>query len=102
MEILKSDRTIGEEINIATQKEVSIGQLAEELISQINPKAKIICDEQRLRPAKSEVERLLGCNEKILSLTDWKPRYTFEEGLAETVAFLRENLEKYKADIYNI
>ncbi len=102
VEILKSDRTIGEEINIATQKEVSIGQLAEELISQINPKAKIICDEQRLRPAKSEVERLLGCNEKILSLTDWKPRYTFEEGLAETVAFLRENLEKYKADIYNI
>ncbi len=102
VEILKSDRTIGEEINIATQKEVSIGQLAEELIRQINPKAKIICDEQRLRPAKSEVERLLGCNEKILSLTDWKPRYTFEEGLAETVAFLRENLEKYKADIYNI
>ena len=98
----KSDKTIGQEINIATQKEISIGQLAEELIRQINPNAKIICDEDRLRPEKSEVNRLLGCNKKILELTDWKPQYTFEQGLAETVAFLRENMDKYKVDIYNI
>ena len=97
-----SDKTIGQEINIATQKEISIGQLAEELIRQINPNAKIICDEDRLRPEKSEVNRLLGCNKKILELTDWKPQYTFEQGLAETVAFLRENMDKYKVDIYNI
>ena len=98
----ESDKTIGQEINIATQKEISIGQLAEELIRQINPNAKIICDEDRLRPEKSEVNRLLGSNEKILQLTDWKPRYTFEEGLAETIEFLRHNLDKYKVDIYNI
>ncbi|SEK43641.1 NAD dependent epimerase/dehydratase, LLPSF_EDH_00030 family [Pseudobutyrivibrio ruminis] len=98
----ESDKTIGQEINIATQKEISIGQLAEELIRQINPNAKIICDEDRLRPEKSEVNRLLGCNKKILELTDWKPQYTFEQGLAETVAFLRENMDKYKVDIYNI
>ncbi|MBQ7148565.1 MAG: SDR family oxidoreductase [Pseudobutyrivibrio sp.] len=98
----ESDKTIGQEINIATQKEISIGQLAEELIRQINPKAKIICDEDRLRPEKSEVNRLLGANAKILELTDWKPRYTFEEGLAETIEFLRHNLDKYKVDIYNI
>ena len=102
LEIYRSDKTIGEEINIATQKEISIGQLAEELIRQINPNAKIICDEQRLRPSKSEVERLLGCNEKIMSLTAWQPRYTFEEGIAETIAFLKENMDKYKADIYNV
>ena len=66
--IYESDKTIGEEINIATQKEISIGQLAEELISQINPRAKIVCDEERLRPEKSEVNRLLGCNEKIMRL----------------------------------
>ncbi|MEZ3504860.1 MAG: NAD-dependent 4,6-dehydratase LegB [Lachnospiraceae bacterium] len=100
--IYESDRTVGEEINIATQKEISIGHLAEELIRQINPKARIICDEQRLRPEKSEVNRLLGCNKKILSLTDWKPQYTFEEGLAETIAFLRSNIKKYKTDIYNL
>lgn len=102
LEIYKSDKTIGEEINIATQKEISIGELAEELIRQINPEAKIICDEQRVRPEKSEVNRLLGSNEKIKKLTDWKPQYTFEEGLAETIEFLRNNLDKYKIDIYNL
>lgn len=101
IEIMKSDKTIGEEINIATQKEISIGELADELIRQINPDAKIVCDEQRLRPEKSEVERLLGCNQKIMQMTDWKPRYTFEQGIAETIAFLKSNLDKYKIDIYN-
>ncbi len=100
--IYESDKTIGEEINIATQKEISIGQLAEELISQINPRAKIVCDEERLRPEKSEVNRLLGCNEKIMRLTDWKPLYSLEEGLKETIAFLKENLDEYKPDIYNL
>ncbi|SUY45693.1 nucleoside-diphosphate-sugar epimerase [Clostridium putrefaciens] len=102
IEIAKSDKTIGEEINIATQHEISIGQLAEELIRQINPNARIICDNQRLRPEKSEVNRLLGANEKVKRLTDWKPQYTFEQGLAETIEFFRQNLDKYKVDIYNI
>lgn len=98
----ESDKTIGQEINIATQQEISIGQLAEELIKQINPNAKIICEEERLRPEKSEVNRLLGCNKKILELTDWKQQYTFEQGLAETIEFLRHNMDKYKVDIYNV
>lgn len=102
IEIAKSDNTIGEEINIATQIEISIEELALELIKQINPKARIVCDEQRLRPEKSEVNRLLGSNEKITRLTNWKPEYSFEEGIAETIAFFKINLEKYKADIYNI
>ena len=102
IEIYKSDQTIGEEINIATQHEISIGELAEELIAQINPKASIVCDEQRLRPEKSEVNRLLGCNEKILRLTNWQPRYTFRQGLAETIEFLKNNLDRYKTDIYNL
>lgn len=102
IKIFESDETIGEEINIATQHEISIGQLAEELIRQINPSAQIVCEEERLRPEKSEVNRLLGSNEKILRLTEWKPQFTFEEGLAETIAFLRDNIDKYKVDIYNI
>ncbi|MFQ7145961.1 MAG: NAD-dependent 4,6-dehydratase LegB [Clostridium sp.] len=100
--IAESDKTIGEEINIATQHEISIGQLAEELIKQINPNAKIVCEEERLRPKKSEVNRLLGSNEKIKRLTNWKPIYTFEEGLAETIEFFKNNLDRYKIDIYNI
>lgn len=100
--IAESDRTIGEEINIATQREISIGDLAQEIIRQINPNAKIVCDEQRLRPEKSEVNRLLGSNEKIKSLTGWTPKYTFEEGIQETIAWLQNNMENYKADIYNV
>ena len=102
IEIAKSDMTIGEEINIATQQEISIGQLANELIEQINPNAKIICDNQRLRPDKSEVERLLGSNEKIKRLTEWTQKYTFKQGITETIEFLGRNLEKYKTDIYNV
>ncbi len=102
IEIAKAANTIGEEINIATQNEISIGQLAEELIRQINPQAKIVTDEQRLRPEKSEVNRLLGANKKIKTLTDWAPQYTFAEGLAETIEFFKHNMEKYKTDIYNI
>ena len=100
--IYESDKTVGEEINIATQREIYIGELAEELIRQINPKAKIVCDEERLRPEKSEVDRLLGCNEKIIRLTDWRPQYFLEEGLRETIAFLEGNMDKYKTDIYNL
>ena len=95
-QIFKSDKTVGEEINIATQQEISVGDLAEELIRQINPAAKIVCDEERLRPEKSEVNRLLGCNEKIKRLTDWAPQYTLAQGLEETIAFLRDHLDLYK------
>lgn len=101
-EIYKSDKTIGEEINIATQTEISIGELAREIISQINKNATIICKEERLRPEKSEVNRLLGCNKKILELTDWKPQYNLEHGIKETIQWIRDNLQHYKANIYNI
>ena len=100
--IAESDKTIGEEINIATQQEISIGDLANEIIRQINPSAKIVCDEQRLRPEKSEVNRLLGANEKIKRLTAWEPKYTFEQGIEETIAWIKENMGCYKSDIYNV
>lgn len=101
-EIAKSNKTIGEEINIATNQEISIGDLANEIISQINPNAKIICDEQRLRPEKSEVNRLLGDNTKIKNLTNWQPEYTFKEGISQTIDWIKNNIERYKTDIYNI
>ena len=100
--IAKSQKTIGEEINIATQQEISIGDLANEIISQIRPSAKIICDEARLRPEKSEVNRLLGSNEKIMRLTDWKQQYTFAQGISETIEWLRHHMDAYKTDIYNV
>ena len=102
--IMQNDTCIGEEINIATNNEISIGMLAKEIIAQINPNAEIVCDDQRLRPEKSEVERLLGSNEKIKRLTGWEPKYSLSEGIAQTIAWFRDekNLSKYKSDIYNV
>ncbi len=104
IEISKSNKTIGQEINIATEREISIGDLAKELIRQINPNAQIICDEERIRPDKSEVNRLLGSNKKIKELTAWDVNYTFEEGIKETIEWFRvkENMAGYKTNIYNI
>ena len=104
IEIAQSDTANGQEINIATNSEISIGDLAQELINKINPQAKLVTDEERLRPEKSEVERLFGDNSKILSLTDWKPSYTLDKGLEETIAWFsqKENLAQYKTDIYNV
>ncbi len=100
MKIADCNAAIGQELNIATGEEHSIGDLANELIAQINPNARIICEDERLRPEKSEVNRLLGDAAKLRAMTDWKPEYTFEEGLAQTIAFLRENLGSYKAGQY--
>ena len=100
--IAKHDNTIGRELNIATEKEISIGDLANEMIRQINPNARIICEEQRLRPEKSEVNRLLGTAKELNKLTGWKPNYTFEQGIAETIEWMRQNLDRYKPEIYNV
>ena len=101
-EISISDRTIGEEINIATQTEISIGQLAGEIISQINPNARIVCDQERLRPENSEVNRLLGCNKKIMELTGWKQSYSFSKGIELTIDWIRKNMQQFKTDVYNV
>lgn len=104
VEIAKSEKTIGEEINIATEQEISIQDLAQKLIDIIKPNAKIISDDIRLRPEKSEVERLVGSAEKIKSLTSWEPKYNLDEGIKQTIEWFSnsENIKNYKADIYNV
>lgn len=102
--IANSEKTIGEEINIATQSEISVGDLAQKIINQINPAAKIVTDEQRLRPEKSEVMRLFGSNQKLIQLTGWKQSYSFDQGIQQTIDWFKQpnNLINYKHDIYNI
>ena len=100
MAIANCPAAIGQELNIATGEEHSIGDLANELIAQINPSAKIVCEEERLRPEKSEVNRLLGDSTKMRNLTGWKPEYSFEQGLAETINWIRDNLDSYKVGQY--
>ncbi len=104
LKIAKSEDTIGEEINIATGSEVSIGDLAGILIEMINPGARINQEDRRFRPEKSEVRRLLGSNEKLKKLTGWKQKYSLEEGLAETAEWFGdpENLKSFKPGRYNV
>ena len=104
LKIAGCDKLIGHEVNIATQSEITVGNLAQSLIKQINPNAKIVSDPIRLRPEKSEVFRLFGSNEKLKSFTNWEQKYSLDEGLAETVEWFskKENLQQYKSDIYNV
>ncbi|MGL6217404.1 MAG: NAD-dependent 4,6-dehydratase LegB [Lacrimispora sphenoides] len=102
IEIEKSEKTIGEEINIASQTEISIGELASELIRQINPQARIVCEPERMRPEKSEVNRLLGSNKKLKELTDWNQEFSLSLGLKKTIDWLEKNQDKYKTGIYNL
>ena len=102
--IARSDRTIGLELNLCTQQEISMGDLAQQIIQLINPDARIVSDAQRLRPEKSEVFRLIGSAEKVAVLTDWKPKYELEMGLRETIDWFREeeNLQLYPRRRYQV
>ncbi|MDR1467197.1 MAG: NAD-dependent 4,6-dehydratase LegB [Oscillospiraceae bacterium] len=98
LKIAKSEETIGEEINIASGQEISVGDLAREIINQINPKAEIVCETSRLRPEKSEVNRLLGSNEKIFNLTDWRPKFSLRTGINKTIEWFKENAVFYTSE----
>jgi NAD dependent epimerase/dehydratase len=102
--IAECDELVGQDCNIATQSEITVGDLAQSIINQINPDAKIITDEARLRPEKSEVFRLFGSKEKITQLTPWQPQFNLEQGIAATIEWFKNpsNLSQYKAHIYNL
>lgn len=104
LEIARSGKFVGEEVNIATGIEISIGDLANKIISLINPEATIQIEDIRMRPEKSEVKRLLGSNIKILSQTSWKPAYSLDEGLQETINWYKaENkFTTFKPSLYYI
>lgn len=104
MRLLNCDASIGEEVNIATGVEHSIGDVAHELISLIAPGTEITMDENRIRPKKSEVQRLIGDPTKLESLTGWKPIIPLAQGLESTVNWFKEKdrLKSYKTDIYNV
>lgn len=94
--------TIGDVYNLGTGQEISIGDLAEKIIELTEKEVEIIEDTQRIRPEKSEVERLLSNAEKAKKTTGWEPKYMLEEGLKETIDWIQDNLHHYKPEIYNI
>ncbi len=88
--------------NIGMKDEISVGDLALMIAKLMNKNISIITDSQRVRPDKSEVERLFCDNTKIISNTNWRPQHTLEEGLKQTIKFLESNLHLYKPDVYNV
>lgn len=102
--IAECEALIGQDCNIATGEEISIGDLAALLISKIRPSSRIISDNERLRPEKSEVFRLLGDCNKLVTHTGWSKVMTLNEGLDETIAWFSEpkNRAGYKSNLYNI
>ncbi|CAI6084351.1 NAD-dependent 4,6-dehydratase LegB [Cohnella sp. JJ-181] len=106
--VAESEQSVGEVINIGSNYEVSMGDTVSLIARIMEADIEIVTDEARLRPEKSEVERLWADNAKAERLTGWKPQYGglegLERGLRETVAWFskRENLASYKADFYNI
>jgi NAD dependent epimerase/dehydratase len=102
------ERTVGEVINIGSNYEISIGDTARLLAEIMGAEIDIITDDDRLRPANSEVDRLWACNEKAQAVLGWQPRFGgrdgLRRGLSETVNWFVEpgHLRTYKSDIYNV
>jgi NAD dependent epimerase/dehydratase len=98
------DAAVGRDVNIGTGSEKAIGELAERILAACGSEATIVAEDERVRPAASEVERLLADNTLISELTGWAPAVDLDEGLRLTVAWFREpgNLAGYKHDRYNV
>jgi len=106
--VAESQNSVGQVINIGSNYEISIGDTVQLIAEVMGVEIEIETDEQRLRPEKSEVERLWAANAKAKRLLGWEPAYGgrdgFKRGLKETIEWFtcRDNLKKYKADVYNI
>ncbi len=100
--IAKSDQLFGAITNIGMNDEISVRDLIGVIADIMRVKLDILSDEERVRPGKSEVERLFCDNTKILSKTDWKSEYKLRDGLRETIEWFKHNLQYYKAEIYNV
>ena len=104
IELANSDKAIGETVNIGSNFEISVGEVASLIKLEMDSDIEIIVDKQRIRPEKSEVTRLWCDNKKIKKLTGFNPKYDITSGLRETIKWFKssENLAKYKSDIYNV
>jgi len=102
IEIAKSNKLFGEITNIGMNEEISIGDLINLIAGLMNVKVKIESKADRIRPDKSEVERLCCDNFKIIKYTNWKPIHKFRKGLSITIEWLKQNIKYYKADLYNL
>lgn len=102
LEIALSEKTTGVVTNIGMREEIAMGDMVKLIVEITGKNATIITDKQRVRPGKSEVERLFCDNTEILNRTNWKPEYTLEKGIRETVNWMKENINLFKPEVYNV
>jgi NAD dependent epimerase/dehydratase len=102
LEIFKSEKLFGEITNIGMGQEISITDLVKKILKLTEIDKSIETDENRIRPDNSEVERLMCNNEKLINNTGWKPAFDLDKGLIETIEWLKQNMNNYKSDIYNV
>jgi dTDP-glucose 4,6-dehydratase len=95
-------KTVGEVVNLGTNKEITIANLVSLISSLTNTKIKIKVDNKRIRPEKSEVQRLVCDYSKAHNFTGWKPTYALEDGLKKTIQWISINSNIYKEGIYNV
>jgi NAD dependent epimerase/dehydratase len=94
------DQAVGRAVNIGRGEDISIGELVETIAGRLGRQITIETDQDRFRPAASEVERLLAGTDLAQSLWGWKPRYSLEDGLDETIAWVRDHLDRFRVDTY--
>lgn len=92
----------GETINLGTGREISVGELAQQILKLVGRDLPIHSEEQRMRPERSEVNRLLADNTRALEKLGWAPRVEFEDGLQQTVDWVRENIDTSRAHVYTV
>ncbi len=102
VEIAKTSSLNGEVTNIGMNKDISMGLLVKRIAELMEREVEIVAENQRIRPAESEVEILKCDNSAILSNTEWKPKYDLKAGILETIEWLKDYHKLYKADIYNV
>jgi len=102
IKIAEIDSIIGEVINLGSGFGLSIGELAKRIIFLIGKDVKIVPDSKRVRPPKSEVEKLIADNSKAMRLLHWEPKVSLDEGIKKTIKWIDENIERYKSNFYNI
>ncbi len=100
--VATKESAVGQVTNIGSGREISVGDLAKRIIKLIGADVEIECDEQRVRPGGSEVERLLCNNEKAHQQLGWEPKVSLDDGLNYTIGWIKENLQHYKPDLYNL
>jgi NAD dependent epimerase/dehydratase len=102
IKLAESKKTLGKTINTGSGRSVTIGELADIIIRQVNPKVRIICEEKRIRPDKSEVMELLCDNRCAAELSGWKPAFSLEDGLSLTIDWMKKNIASYKSGVYTV